>query len=58
MERIKKKRIRDGEPQYLIKWQGFSERENTWETANNLNPLLIETYLADIYIIYIYIYIP
>ena len=47
VERIKKKRIRDGEPQYLIKWQGFSERENTWEPANHLNPLLIETYLAE-----------
>ena len=32
--------------EYLIKWQGLSEEENTWELAKNLRPFqeLIEEY--------------
>ncbi|GAA5843896.1 hypothetical protein JCM3766R1_005957 [Sporobolomyces carnicolor] len=33
---------------YLIKWQGYSSRDNTWEPASNLNcPDLLAAYEAD-----------
>jgi len=32
VEKIKTHRWLEGEKQYRIKWVGYSERENTWET--------------------------
>ncbi|XP_020590384.1 probable chromo domain-containing protein LHP1 [Phalaenopsis equestris] len=36
IEDIRKKRIRKGEVQYLIKWRGWPETANTWEPIENL----------------------
>ncbi|XP_022893258.1 chromo domain protein LHP1-like isoform X2 [Olea europaea var. sylvestris] len=36
IEAVRSKRIRKGQVQYLIKWQGWSEAENTWEPLDNL----------------------
>ncbi|KAI5402240.1 probable chromo domain-containing protein LHP1 [Lathyrus oleraceus] len=36
IERIRRKRIRKGELQYLIKWRGWPETANTWEPLQNL----------------------
>lgn len=35
VEEILNKRIRNGKPEYLIKWDGF-EGQNTWEPLSNL----------------------
>lgn len=36
VERIVDSRIKNGKKQYLIKWVGYSESENTWEMEENL----------------------
>lgn len=36
VEKIVKKRIRKGKPEYLIKWVGYSDSENTWELEENI----------------------
>ncbi|PSS10052.1 Chromo domain protein [Actinidia chinensis var. chinensis] len=36
IEAVRKKRIRKGELQYLIKWRGWPETANTWEPLENL----------------------
>jgi hypothetical protein len=38
VEKILKKRtvIGDGSHEYLVRWQGFEDDENTWETASSL----------------------
>nr|GMC80269.1 chromo domain-containing protein LHP1 [Ipomoea batatas] len=36
VEAVRKKRVRQGEPQYLIKWVGWPEESNTWEPRENL----------------------
>ncbi|XP_047341400.1 chromo domain protein LHP1-like [Impatiens glandulifera] len=36
IESVRKKRIRKGEAQYLIKWRGWPETANTWEPLENL----------------------
>ena len=36
VEKIVDKRSRDGRIEYLIKWQGYSTTENTWEPENYL----------------------
>ncbi|KAI9562836.1 hypothetical protein GHT06_010291 [Daphnia sinensis] len=35
-ERILKKRIRRGHPEYLVKWKGWSTKHNTWEPEENI----------------------
>ncbi|OWF48001.1 uncharacterized protein LOC110453670 [Mizuhopecten yessoensis] len=43
---IKKKRLRKGKMQYLVKWKGYSSKECTWEPEENiLDPLLIKEYI-------------
>ncbi|XP_042008574.1 chromo domain protein LHP1-like [Salvia splendens] len=36
MEAVRRKRVRKGQLQYLIKWRGWSEAANTWEPVENL----------------------
>ncbi|KAL4380082.1 hypothetical protein GQ457_02G039460 [Hibiscus cannabinus] len=36
IEAIRRKRVRKGQLQYLIKWQGWPETANTWEPLENL----------------------
>ncbi|XP_070185224.1 chromobox protein homolog 8-like isoform X2 [Littorina saxatilis] len=35
-ERILRKRIRKGKPEYLVKWKGWSTKFNTWEPEENI----------------------
>ncbi|KAK1401373.1 Chromo domain-containing protein [Heracleum sosnowskyi] len=36
IEHIRKKRVKQGEVQYLVKWRGWPESANTWEPYENL----------------------
>jgi hypothetical protein len=36
VERILDKRIKDGLPQYLIKWEGYGNSDNSWEPEANI----------------------
>ncbi|OIT03455.1 PREDICTED: chromo domain protein LHP1-like [Nicotiana attenuata] len=36
IEAVRRKRIRKGQVQYLIKWRGWPETANTWEPVKNL----------------------
>ncbi|RWS21523.1 uncharacterized protein B4U80_04727, partial [Leptotrombidium deliense] len=45
VERIVKQRVRKGKVEFLIKWQGFSSRDNTWEPeVNILDKQLLERF--------------
>lgn len=37
VEKILDKRIRGGKTEYLIKWEGYPDSENTWEPDDNLD---------------------
>jgi Chromo (CHRromatin Organisation MOdifier) domain len=37
VEEIKKKRIRNGKIEYLVKWSGYDDKDNTWEPVTNLS---------------------
>ncbi|CAA7061462.1 unnamed protein product [Microthlaspi erraticum] len=39
IEAIRRKRIRKGKVQYLIKWRGWPETANTWEPLENLQSI-------------------
>merc|ERR1712156_765450 len=42
---ISKKRLRKGKVEYLVKWQGWGPKYNTWEPEENiLDPRLIEQF--------------
>ncbi|KAL3690621.1 hypothetical protein R1sor_016930 [Riccia sorocarpa] len=36
LEAIRKKRTRKGKVEYLVKWLGYSEKDNTWEPYENI----------------------
>ncbi|KAK7351947.1 hypothetical protein VNO77_11738 [Canavalia gladiata] len=46
IETIRRKRVRKGEVQYLIKWRGWPETANTWEPLENLQsvPDLVDAF--------------
>nr|QHW08429.1 chromo domain-containing protein LHP [Eriobotrya japonica] len=39
IEAIRRKRVRKGQLQYLIKWRGWPETANTWEPLDNLQSI-------------------
>ena len=44
-ERINKKRIKNGNVEYLVKWKGWSPKYSTWEPEENiLDQRLIEIF--------------
>lgn len=47
VEAIVDRRITRGRPQYLIKWKGWSSKDNTWEDEENLAGcgLLLQNFL-------------
>ena len=38
MEKILDKKKVRGKTQYLVKWLGYEDEENSWEPAENLSP--------------------
>jgi hypothetical protein len=45
VEKILRKRVERGRAMYLVKWKGYSNTENTWEPASNMNcPDLIKAF--------------
>lgn len=43
-ERIVAKKICQGKPLFMIKWQGYCSSQNTWEPKTHLPPELIEAF--------------
>ena len=48
VDRILNMRRRKGKSEYLIKWRGYDNSENTWENEKNIPELLIKKYLTKI----------
>lgn len=46
VERLVRKRVRGKRVQYLVKWQGYPEDENTWEDEKDIHHGLIEIFTA------------
>ncbi|KAJ6757651.1 CHROMO DOMAIN-CONTAINING PROTEIN LHP1 [Salix koriyanagi] len=59
IEAIRRKRVRKGQLQYLIKWRGWPETSNTWEPLENLQSCsdvidaFEERYTAFLFLIFI-----
>ena len=47
-QEILNQRIRKGAVQYLVKWQGYSVEESTWELHDNIasSKIVIEAWIA------------
>jgi hypothetical protein len=42
----------DGKKEYLLKWRGYTDADNTWEPYGNLNETLqkfVDTHVIDIW---------
>ena len=46
VDAIIKSRKRAGKTQYLVKWEGYDESDNTWEPAENISEKAVATYVA------------
>ena len=46
VEAIRRSRRRDSKTEYLVKWAGYAESENTWEPAVNLHEELVADFDA------------
>lgn len=45
VDKLLKKKIKDnGNVLYLVKWEGFSKKSNTWEPQENIPDSIIEKF--------------
>ena len=46
MEEILDERARAGGKEYLVRWRGYGEEEDTWEPEENIHHSLVKEFLA------------